>query len=102
MESEESYEIVEDAIYISINYLSNHWPKKCLDTLNLGCMSCLKLCHSRNVSSIEHLRKPTGTIIWKNSLDYYNGGKKNHTMHICHSFLVKIRNNQNVISAIDD
>ncbi|CAK1589168.1 unnamed protein product [Parnassius mnemosyne] len=87
-------EIVEDEIIKSNKVAFKLFSKKSVDTPKLDCMSCNKLCYSRDISSIERLRKPISTDVWKQLLNYYISSLITHSPYICHTCLAKIRANQ--------
>lgn len=96
MESEESHEIVEDEAINKHKAAFKSLKLKCLDTPKLECMSCIKLCYSRDTSSLNRLRKAIyiDTSIWNDLLNYYKTNNLDHSPYICHSCLQKIRANQ--------
>ncbi|CAG4976487.1 unnamed protein product [Parnassius apollo] len=94
VESEESQEIVEDNVIDKHKAAFKSLKLKCLDTPKLECMSCIKLCYSRDISSLKRLRKAIDTSIWNNLLNYYKTKYLDHSPYICHTCLQKIRANQ--------
>lgn len=94
VESKESQEIAEDEIIDKHKAAFKSLKLKCLETPKLECMSCTKLCYSRDISSLSRLRKAIETSIWNNLLDYYKTNNLDHSPYICHSCLQKIRANQ--------
>lgn len=94
VESEESHEIVEDEVIDKHKAAFKSLKRKCLDTPKLECMSCIKLCYSRDISSLNRLRKAIDTSIWNKLLNYYKTNNLDHSPYICHSCLQKIRENQ--------
>lgn len=94
VESLEHQEIIEDSIIKEFKDGFKLLSKKSLDTPKLECMSCNKLYCSKDISNLNRLRKPISTHVWIQLIEYYSSKNIDHSSHICHTCLTKVRANQ--------